>query len=254
MSTIESLRKKLEDNGCYDTGREEGRKKIKSGYFDRQTRRDVYKKWLEGSQVGEARPDSSQNNSEDVRAEESLTRLVSYALKSLGESVHKSLTDCLLLKSRSGVYQDNAENRRLHRVGQHYGNDVRSSFNKETVSRTSTVEQFRAKAEKFLSSMKGVDFRYVDSSTTNGASVYFKVSRKDGKGDTLKFRISDHSVTNRDRVMDEVHYSNSDPEQTRNEIYYRLGFPGYKYGKTIVTMPSGRKLEAFGYYKEEDIV
>lgn len=47
----------------------------------------------------------------------------------------------------------------------------------------------------------GVDFRYIGSSTTNGASVYFKVSRKDGKGDTLKFRISDHSVTNRDRVM-----------------------------------------------------
>ena len=165
--------------------------------------------------------------------------------------VHKSLIDCLLLKSRSGVYQDNAENRRLHRVGQRYGSGARPSFNKEEVSRTSAVEQFRAKAEKFLSSMEGVDFHYVDSSTTNGASVYFKVSRKDGKGDTLKFRISDHSVTNRDRVVDEVHYSNSDPEQTRNEIYYRLGFPGYKYGKTTVTLSSGRRVEAFGYYKEE---
>lgn len=161
------------------------------------------------------------------------------------------MTDCLLLKSRSGVYQDNAENRRLHRVGQRYGSDARPTFNKEE-QRTFAVEQFRDKAEKFLSSMKGVDFRYIGSSTTNGASVYFKVGRKDGKGDTLKFRISDHSVTNRDRVVDEVHYSNSDPEQTRNEIYYRLGFPGYKYGKTIVIMPSGRKLEAFGYYKEED--
>lgn len=157
-----------------------------------------------------------------------------------------------IFKARSGVYQDNVENRRLHRVGQRYGGDARPSFNKEAVSRTSTVEQFRAKAEKFLSSMEGVDFHYVDSSTTNGASVYFKVSRKDGKGDTLKFRISDHSVTNRDRVVDEVHYSNSDPEQTRNEIYYRLGFPGYKYGKTTVTLSSGRRVEAFGYYKEED--
>ena len=98
LSTIESLRKKLEDNDCYDTGREENRKKIKSGYFDRQARRDVYKKWLEGSRVGGARPDSSQNDSEDARAEASLMKLVSFALKSLGEGIHKSLTELYLLK------------------------------------------------------------------------------------------------------------------------------------------------------------
>ena len=42
----------------------------KSGYFDRQARRDVYKKWLEGSRVGGARPDSSQNYSANAKAEE----------------------------------------------------------------------------------------------------------------------------------------------------------------------------------------
>lgn len=249
---ITKLKELLVKNECYDTGREEIHKKIKSGYFDRGARRDKYKTWLTKASVGRARPDPSQNDSVDAKAEAGLIKLVSYALELLGEGTHKSLMGCLLLKSRSGVYQDTAENRRLHRVGQRYGGDARPSFNKEAVSRTSAVEQFRAKAEKFLSSMEGVDFYYVDSSTTNGASVYFKVSRKDGKGDTLKFRISDHSVTNRDRVVDEVHYSNSDPEQTRNEIYYRLGFPGYKYGKTTVTLSSGRRVEAFGYYKEED--
>lgn len=90
-------------NECYDTGRERSGKKIKSGYFDRGDRRIVYQRWLrrENENVG-ARSKPSQNNSEDAKAEESLTRLVSYALKSLGESIHKSLTDCLLLKSRSG--------------------------------------------------------------------------------------------------------------------------------------------------------
>lgn len=33
----------------------------------------------------------------------------------------KSLTDISLIKSRVGVYTDTAENRRLHRVGEHYG-------------------------------------------------------------------------------------------------------------------------------------
>lgn len=59
--------------------------------------------------MGGARPDSSQNDSEDAKAEASLMKLVSYALKSLGERIHKSLTDCLLLKSRSGVYKDTPE-------------------------------------------------------------------------------------------------------------------------------------------------
>lgn len=37
------------------------------------------------------------------------------------KSVHKSLTELNLMKSRSGVYKDTPENRRLHRVGQRYG-------------------------------------------------------------------------------------------------------------------------------------
>ena len=37
----------------------------------------------------------------------------------------KSLTDINIEKSRSGVYKDNEENRRLHRVGQRYGSPGR---------------------------------------------------------------------------------------------------------------------------------
>ena len=45
-----------------------------------------------------AEPDPTRNDSEDARAEASLTRLVSYALKSLGERIHKSLTSLYLMK------------------------------------------------------------------------------------------------------------------------------------------------------------
>ena len=56
----------------YDTGREEIHKKIKSGYFDRENRREVHRRWL-GRKIGTvgARPDSSQNDSEDAKAEAS---------------------------------------------------------------------------------------------------------------------------------------------------------------------------------------
>ena len=56
----------------YDTGREEIHKKIKSGYFDRENRREVYRRWL-GRKIGTvgARPNSSQNDSEDAKAEAS---------------------------------------------------------------------------------------------------------------------------------------------------------------------------------------
>lgn len=97
--TIAKLKEALVKNECYDTGRKEIHKKIKSGYFDRGARRDKYKTWITKAGVGRARPDSSQNNSADAKAEASLTRLVSYALKSLGERIHKSLTALYLLKS-----------------------------------------------------------------------------------------------------------------------------------------------------------
>lgn len=156
-----------------------------------------------------------------------------------------------IMKSRSGVYKDTPENRRLYRVGQRYGEPAQKPDRySEEEHRNDTVKEYREKAEKFLSSMEGIDFSYVGSSTTNGSSVYFKVSRKGGKGEALKFRISDHSVTNVNRVQNEIHYNRYDPEMTRNQIYYELGFPGYKYGKTMVTMPSGRKLPGYGYYKE----
>lgn len=156
-----------------------------------------------------------------------------------------------IFKARSGVYKDTAENRRLHRVGQRYGDAPQKPDGySEDDHRNDTVREYREKAEKFLSSMEGIDFRYIGSSTTNGASVYFRVSRKGGKGEALKFRISDHSVTNVNRVQDEIHYNRHDPEMTRSQIYYEFGFPGYKYGRTMITMPSGRKLPGYGYYKE----
>ena len=98
--TIDNLIDKLVKNDCYDAGRERKNKAIKSGYFDRENRREVYRRWL-GRKIGTvgARPDSSQNDSEDAKAEASLMELVSFALKSLGEGIYKSLTELCLLKS-----------------------------------------------------------------------------------------------------------------------------------------------------------
>ena len=66
---ITKLKKALVKNECYDTGRQEIHKKIKSGYFDRGARRDKYKAWLTKASVGRTRPNSSQNDREDAKAE-----------------------------------------------------------------------------------------------------------------------------------------------------------------------------------------
>jgi hypothetical protein len=46
----------------------------------------------------------------------------------------------------------------------------------------------------------GLVYSFIATSTTNGTSIYFEVNG-------MKYRFSDHSVTNLDRVMNEVHFS-----------------------------------------------
>ena len=52
-----------------DTRRETKEKPIKSGYFTRGDRRDIYKAWLTKASAGGARPKSPQNDSSDAKAE-----------------------------------------------------------------------------------------------------------------------------------------------------------------------------------------
>ena len=63
------------ETGCYDTERERIRKKIKSGYFDRKARRDIYKAWLREAGAVETGAKSPQSNNSISRKEEGLTRI-----------------------------------------------------------------------------------------------------------------------------------------------------------------------------------
>ena len=107
--------------------------------------------------------------------------------------------------------------------------------------------------EYALNVLKGFNAEYVGYSDTNGQSMYFDV-------DGIKVRFSDHSVSNLDRLRNEVHFiinkigsdwSNFNVEQRLLELRYRLGDKTIKFGKRQILMPSGKYLEAFGYSQIE---
>lgn len=70
-------------------------------------------------------------------------------------------------------------------------------------------------------------YDYITEPRTNhsnfGDSTYFKVITKERPVEGYKFRISDHSVTNIDRMRDEIHYDeNSNIESIYNELLHRI--------------------------------
>lgn len=115
-----------------------------------------------------------------------------------------------------------------------------------------TYEEIRVYAEKIL---KEFNPRYSAYSDTNGQSMYFNV----GSPETpIKIRFSDHSVTNRDRMSNEIHFGfkniNSEYTKFNNEqkilqINQKLGDDSICYGKREMLMPSGKILQGFGYIK-----
>ena len=60
----------------------------------------------------------------------------------------KSLSDINIEKSRSGVYKDNEENRRLHRVGQRYGQPKKKESSKGTSSLPTKEDEKKGKPEQ----------------------------------------------------------------------------------------------------------
>lgn len=122
----------------------------------------------------------------------------------------------IFLKARSGVYADTPENRRLHRVGQRYGASeqrMRQEQDERLVRRKAqerVSDQQHAKAQELLSALRkrGLDEFYISRSITDfGVSTYVQ-------GYGLKFRISDHSVTNVHRIMNEDFFTyDSDVEK-----------------------------------------
>lgn len=122
----------------------------------------------------------------------------------------------IFLKARFGVYADTPENRRLHRVGQHYGMSEQRMQQEqdERLARRKAQErvsdQQYIKAQELLSALRGrgLDEFYISRSITDfGVSTYVQ-------GYGLKFRISDHSVTNVHRIMNEDFFTyDSDVEK-----------------------------------------
>lgn len=131
------------------------------------------------------------------------------------KSIYKSLTDCLLLKARSGVYKDTPENRRLHRVGQRYGNtptEHKQPSSKISYEEQESQRQFN-KAKGLLEALKkrGLNGYTISRSVKDwGVSTYIQGYN----GNAPKFRISDHSVMSPHRVLNEVHFNyNSDVDK-----------------------------------------
>lgn len=164
----------------------------------------------------------------------------------------KSLTEIYILKSRTkqGVYADNAENRRLHRVGQPYKTRKqveREEYRKTFEKRQTGLNELKDSSRKFLNSLRGVNVRLSGESTANGTSVYYTVA---ANGREAKVRFSDHSVTNVHRIQDEIHFNKRNPLDTLNEIYYKLGFEGYFYGYRKEKR-FGQMYKVYGFMKGE---
>lgn len=68
---------------------------------------------------------------------------------------------------------------------------------KQTEAMKTAIEQ-KAEIEKQLTS-RGVSFDFVAISEGNGLSIYFNINGR-------KARFSGHSTTNKDRVVDEMHF------------------------------------------------
>ena len=98
----------------------------------------------------------------------------------------KNLTEINLEKSRSGVYQDTAENRRLHRVGQRYGEPKKEEISSE--SRKSDLEELKQdmlQAEKELKAHN--KRRSLYASYTKGEENWSRTKAKlEQKLDTLQ--------------------------------------------------------------------
>lgn len=122
-----------------------------------------------------------------------------------------------IVKARSGIYEDTLENRKLGRVGVKYGNVSSEENNRGGVY--NSPEYKLAKTVRSILESRGVNINFNISNTDFGNSMYFTVFGENLTSPKLKVRISDHHVTNFDRVFGEQHESaSSDPERIANDI------------------------------------
>lgn len=131
-----------------------------------------------------------------------------------------------------------AHTRDGHKVKQHVrcSKDVSENKIYET-----EFDKYKSKSEEILENLKqtGINYKYHGYSNSNGNSIYYKVWTTD-ENNTLKLRFSNHSVSNVNRVLDEVHSRLFIPSKDKGlfsdleaEIHYRLGnTKNYSYSPT----------------------
>jgi len=91
----------------------------------------------------------------------------------------KTLTEQYILKSRTGVYQDTSENRRKHRVGQHYGEPKKDETNAETPN--GVVLPKRGQNITIKMGKGVVTIKNTTEYSSNGKDIYVVTASKDGK-------------------------------------------------------------------------
>jgi DNA polymerase III sliding clamp (beta) subunit (PCNA family)/GNAT superfamily N-acetyltransferase len=157
---------------------------------------------------------------------------------------------------KGDLYDENGNKTRKHTALLIWGNNPEKKYGKGGGIESEdpkTYEEIREYSENIL---KEFNPRYSAYSDTNGQSMYFNVGSYENP---IKVRFSDHSVTNIDRISNEVHFSlrnvNSEytkfmNEQKILELRYRLGDDSIVNEKREMLMPSGKLLQGFGYSKK----
>lgn len=164
-----------------------------------------------------------------------------------------------IVKARSGVYENTYENRKLGRVGQRYGSKKAEDKKdlSEKIGSDETPQYKTAKEVQGLLKERGIDKTFTVSQTGWGNSMYFNVSDEKTGERKLKVRISDHPVTNTDRVFGEQHYGgSSDPVQIADEIeraMYPERYDAVQVGTKYIVKVPGSTFDRIIYPEKGDV-
>lgn len=119
----------------------------------------------------------------------------------------KSLSDINIEKSRSGVYKDNEENRRLHRVGQRYG---------EPKKEESSHEASTLPTKEDLESSKDGSSIVVENVQTGNTVIFY--SKKDGRWFSNHAMMTGGIDTNPERMSRTLQGYNKKPYSIKPDL------------------------------------
>lgn len=119
----------------------------------------------------------------------------------------KSLTDINIEKSRSGVYKDNSENRRLHRVGQRYGEPKKEESSKGASSLPTKGD---------LESSKDGSSIVVENVQTGNTVIFYE--KRDGKWFSNHAMMTGGVETNPERMSRTLQGYNKKPYSIKPDL------------------------------------